>query len=219
VVALAPPGSCQARAGTLSRRRRRLPAAPVAAALGWPLGRVAISGATLLVVLDAAVAGWEPGRVVREVPWGLLGLVAGLLLLVGGADQAGLFAPLVGVIDAAAARGSAGLPGLVVGMALLANVINNVPSALVAGTAVGGLPPGVGRSDLAAAVLVGVNLGPNLTTIGSLATMLWLVLLRRRGLEVSALAYVRVGGLVTVPALALAAAALGVTGGVLSGGR
>lgn len=57
------------------------------------------------------------------------------------------------------------------------------------------------REDLTAAAIVGVNLGPNLTTVGSLATMLWLVLLRRRGLEVSATAYLRVGGLVTLPAL------------------
>ena len=66
--------------------------------------------------------------------------------------------------------------------------------------------------------MVGVNLGPNLTTIGSLATMLWLVLLRRRGLEVSALEYVRVGALVTLPTLLLAATALWLIGGVLSHG-
>ena len=51
----------------------------------------------------------------------------------------------------------------------------------LAASALGGLPSGIERSDLAAAVIVGVNLGPNLTTIGSLATMLWLVLMRRRG--------------------------------------
>jgi arsenical pump membrane protein len=103
-------------------------------------------------------------------------------------------------------------------MALLANVINNLPASLVAATALGGLPAGVDRSNLVAAVIVGVNLGPNLTTIGSLATMLWLVLLRRRGLEISTLEYVRIGGLVTVPALAVAVGALWVIGGVLSNG-
>ena len=191
----------------------------LAAAIGWPLGRVAVTGAAVLVVVDALVAGWEPLRVVREVPWGLLGLVAGLLLLVGGAEQASLFRPLVGAIDTVSVLGPTGLPALVVGMALLANVINNLPGALVAATALSILPSGVDRSNLVAAVIVGVNLGPNLTTIGSLATMLWLVLLQRRGLEVSALEYVRVGGLVTVPALVLAAAALWVTGGVLSRGQ
>ena len=99
--------------------------------------------------------------------------MAGLLLLVGGANQAGLFTPLVGVIDAASGLGPAGLPGLVVGMALLANVINNLPSALVGASALSILPTGVDRSNLVAAVIVGVNLGPNLTTIGSLVMMVW----------------------------------------------
>ena len=107
----------------------------LAAGIGWPLGRVAVSGAAVLVLVDGLVAGWEPWRVLREVPWGLLGLVAGLLLLVGGAQQAGLFAPLVAVIDTAATLGPTGLPVMVVGMALLANVINNLPAALVAASA------------------------------------------------------------------------------------
>ncbi len=190
-----------------------------AAALGWPLGRVAITGAALLVVLDATFVGWQPARVAHDVPWALLGLVGGLLLLVGGAEQAGLFAPLVGGIGAiATAAPAAGLPGLALGMALLANIINNLPAALVAASALGDLPPGVERGNLVAAVIVGVNLGPNLTTIGSLATMLWLVTLRRRGLEVSAFEYVRVGGLVTIPALLLAVAALWAIAGLAARG-
>ena len=191
----------------------------VGAAAGWPLGRVAIVGAALIVVLDARVAGWAPRQLLRDVPWGLLGVVVGLLLLVGGADQAGLFTPLVGAIDSAASLGPTGVPVVVAGMALLANLVNNLPGALVAATALSLLPASADRSNLIAAVIVGVDLGPNLTTIGSLATMLWLLLLRRRGLEVSALEYLRVGCLVTLPALVLAAAALRLMGGVLSSGR
>ncbi|MBV9170855.1 MAG: arsenic transporter [Chloroflexi bacterium] len=190
----------------------------LAAAFGWPLGRVAVTGAFLSVVIDSLVAGWDLRGLARQVPWSVLGLVAGLLLLVGGAEQANLFEPLVRAIETASTHGANGLPGLVVTTAILANVINNLPGALVAATALSNLSSGVDRGNLVAAVIVGVNLGPNLTTIGSLATMLWLLLLRRRGLQVSALEYVRVGGVVTVPALALAAAALWVIGGVLSRG-
>jgi arsenical pump membrane protein len=68
--------------------------------------------------------------------------------------------------------------------------------------------PGPSRDDLSAALLVGVNLGPNLTTIGSLATMVWLVLLRRLGIVVSTGEYLRVGALTTLSALLAAAAAL-----------
>jgi arsenical pump membrane protein len=102
-------------------------------------------------------------------------------------------------------------------MAVLANALNNLPAALVAASALGDLAAGVERSDLAAAVIVGVNLGPNLTTIGSLATMLWLVLMRRHGVEVSALAYFRVGVVTTVPALLAAAAGLWIAGHLVGG--
>jgi arsenical pump membrane protein len=64
------------------------------------------------------------------------------------------------------------------------------------------------RQDLAAAVLLGVDLGPNLTIVGSLSTMLWLLLLRRRGLDVSGLEYLRVGALLLPPALLAAALTL-----------
>ena len=191
----------------------------VAAALGWPLGGVAVAGAALLVALDALLVGWLPSNVAHDVPFALLGLVVGLLLLVGGAEQAGLLAPLAGGIGAIAATAPvAGLPGLALGMAVLANLINNLPAALVSASVLGGLPPGVERDNLVAAVIVGLNLGPNLTTIGSLATMLWLLTLRRRGLEVSAFEYVRLGGLVTIPALLLAAAAVWAIGGLTTGG-
>jgi arsenical pump membrane protein len=180
----------------------------IASALSWPLGVVATFGALLVVTLDSVVAGWQPRALLGEVPWTLFPLLAGLLLLVNGAERVGLVTPFVQMVEASAHLGSTGLPLTALGMAVLANVLNNLPAALIAASALGGLAPGVERSDLAAAVIVGVNLGPNLTTIGSLATMLWLVLIRRRGLEVSPLSYFRVGVVTTVPALLAAAAKL-----------
>jgi len=189
----------------------------VASAVSWPLGVVAIAGAVLLVTLDALVAEWQPRAVLREVPWTLFPLLAGLLLLVSGAERIGLVAPLVSAVQDSAGLGVTGLPVVVIGMAALANMLNNLPAALVAAAALGGLPAGGERSDLAAAVIVGVNLGPNLTTIGSLATMLWLVLMRRRGVEVSTLSYLRVGVVTTMPALLAAAAGLWIAARVIGG--
>src|SRR5579859_748 len=60
----------------------------VASAVGWPLGRVAVGGAIVLVAVDGAIAGWQPRHLVRDLPWALVLLVAGLLLLVGGAERA-----------------------------------------------------------------------------------------------------------------------------------
>jgi arsenical pump membrane protein len=189
----------------------------IASALSWPLGVVALAGALFLIALDGVVAGWDLRALLAEVPWMLFPLLAGLLLLVSGAERIGLVTPFVQMIDASAHLGSAGLPLAALGLAVLANVLNNLPAALIAATALGGLPPGVERSDLAAAVIVGVNLGPNLTTIGSLATMLWLVLMRRHGVEVSTLTYLRVGAVTTLPALLASVVGLWIVARLIGG--
>jgi arsenical pump membrane protein len=176
--------------------------------LDWPLGVVAAGGAIALVGMDSLAGGWNPRALASEVPWGLFPLFAGLLLLVGGAERVGLFVPLERLVQVAAGLGALGPPTLVLALALLANLINNLPAALVTASALGTVQPVATRGDLAAAAIIGVNLGPNLSTVGSLATMLWLLLLRRRGLDISALAYLRVGATITAPALLAAAAGL-----------
>ncbi|RTL65815.1 MAG: arsenic transporter [Pseudonocardiaceae bacterium] len=87
--------------------------------------------------------------------------------------------------------------------AVLANVVNNIPATLVLLDVVAAAPPDV-RTGLVLAVLLGVNIGPNLTFVGSLATLLWRQVLGARGTRVAAGEFTRLG-LLTVPA-ALAAA-------------
>ena len=89
--------------------------------------------------------------------------------------------------------------------AAASNVFNNVPTALIAvGTLhVGLLDPEVTR-HFAAGAIVGCDLGPNLTTVGSLSTLIWLVLLRRRGLHISVAEYCKVGILLAPASLACA---------------
>jgi arsenical pump membrane protein len=182
----------------------------VASGLNWPLGVVATLGGVALLALDAPHANGESREIVREMPWAIFPIFGGLLLLVGGGERVGLFAPLQGLVAFASQQDAAGPPLLALALAVLANLINNLPAALVSASALAGVADGSTRDHLAAATIVGVNLGPNLTTVGSLATMLWLLLLRRRGVEVSPLGYLRVGATITVPALLAAAAGLGV---------
>jgi arsenical pump membrane protein len=94
------------------------------------------------------------------------------------------------------------------GVALGANLVNNVPVALLAASALKELP-----TDAAPryAAVLGADLGPNVSVAGSLATMLWLLALRRRGMAISSLDYLRFGVLATPPALALGALALWLT--------
>lgn len=85
------------------------------------------------------------------------------------------------------------------GAALGTNFINNVPMAVVLTSSLhslksAGLPV---QHGFIAAAIFGCDLGPNVTTVGSLATVLWLLILRRRNLEVSGLDYFKVGMVVT----------------------
>jgi arsenical pump membrane protein len=94
-----------------------------------------------------------------------------------------------------------------VGAALGTNLINNVPMAVVMTSALSTMQhaPAPIQHGFLAATIFGCDLGPNLTTVGSLATVLWLLILRRRGVEVSGLDYFKVGVVVT-PIMLLAGA-------------
>ena len=147
----------------------------------------------------------SPLPVLRHVAWGVLPLVAGLFVLVAGLTQTGLTTRLAHGLAEVAAQSPAQaswLGGLAVGVA--SNLINNLPAGLIAGSMnpIAPLP-----TQTTAALLIGVDLGPNLSVTGSLATLLWLIAVRREGGHVSALSFLRLGALVMTPAL-LAALAL-----------
>jgi arsenical pump membrane protein len=185
-----------------------------AAARQWPLSLVALGGALALLAGATRCGCLDLGRLGREVSWPIFGFVAGLFVLVRGAENVGLAEALGRLIVALAGADQlrAALVG-VVGAALGANLVNNVPAALVLIAALGRAPDPAVRDTLVYGTLVGADLGPNLTTVGSLATMLWLLLLRRRGLEVSSLEYFKIGALVTPPMLLLSALAVWLAGG------
>ena len=93
------------------------------------------------------------------------------------------------------------------GSALGTNLINNVPMAVVMNSSMGSIQhaaPAI-RNGFVAATMFGCDLGPNLTTVGSLATILWLLILRQRDVDVSGLDYFKVGVVVT-PLMLLAGA-------------
>ena len=98
---------------------------------------------------------------------------------------------------------TAWIAGLAV--ALASNLMNNLPVGLIAGwvAATDALP-----KDIVGALLIGVYLGPNLSVTGSLATILWLVAIRREEIHVSAWQFLKLGWIVMIPALLLALAAL-----------
>jgi arsenical pump membrane protein len=161
-------------------------------------------------VLTAAVvlcrARRSPRAILSGVSWSVLPLVAGLFVIVEALGKTGLIRFLSGLLARHAADS---LPrtawGSGVGIALISNCMNNLPSGLIAGSA---LQMARVPELIKSAVLIGVDLGPNLSVTGSLATILWLVALRREGQTIGAWAFLKIGVLVMVPALLAALAAL-----------
>jgi arsenical pump membrane protein len=166
----------------------------VASALGAPLG------------VPTFLAGAATLAAVRHVSWGVLPLVAGLFVLVAALEQSGALQLLARALNALLeqpALAAVWLAGCVVG--IVCNLMNNLPAALVAGTAASVANTPV---HVKSALLIGVDLGPNLSVTGSLATILWLNALRREGVHVGGWAFLRVGCVVMPPALLLALAAV-----------
>lgn len=170
--------------------------------LGRPLG---LPTALLGIFTTACVTLRDPSaliRVVRSISWSVLPLVAGLFVLVEALDYTGvirLLASLLqelsiyGVSMAAAASGSI--------IAVASNLMNNLPAGLVASATVH-----VAQSpqQVVDAILIGVDLGPNLSITGSLATILWLAAIRREGQHMGFWRFLAVGACVMPPALLLA---------------
>ena len=147
-----------------------------------------------------------PLRIIKGISWSVLPLVAGLFVIVEALNKTGLIRFLAQCLQHAAARDTVTATwGSGIGIALMSNGMNNLPSGLIAADAVQTAHvPEIIRS----AVLIGVDLGPNLSVTGSLATILWLVALRREGQTISAWAFLKLGSLIMLPALLAAIAAL-----------
>ncbi len=180
-----------------------------ASALGWHIGvATCVAAAGVLVVVAILDRGVIPA-VLRGLSWSVLVLVAGLFVLVRGLDTSGAVAPLGHAVqDLARLPFAAAAPIAAFAVAIVSNLINNLPSGLIAATL---LDHANATLALRSATTIGIDLGPNLSVTGSLATLLWLAALRREGIDVSSGAFLRVGCLVMPPALLLAAASLALT--------
>jgi arsenical pump membrane protein len=174
--------------------------------LGLPT--VLAGAATAILVLVTSKSG--PMAVVKNIAWGVLPLVAGLFVLVEALEKTGVTASIAHLLQGLVQQ-SATLAAWAAGIVLAfgCNLVNNLPAGLVAGTVVATAHV---PEHVRSAVLIGVDLGPNLSVTGSLATILWLTALRREGLSVSAGAFLKLGVLVMPPALLLALASVFVFG-------
>lgn len=179
-----------------------------AAALRLPLSLVALAGAFALL---AGAWYWKQSTLRetgKQISWSIFGFIAGMFIMVQALESTGLTAQFGQLL--LHLSGGTSLGAVLVGTggaALGTNLVNNVPMAVGLTASLHGLRPAslAVQQGLIAATIFGCDLGPNVTTVGSLATMLWVLLLRRRNLEISGLDYFKVGIIVT-PLMLLAGA-------------
>jgi arsenical pump membrane protein len=180
-----------------------LAASFLAPLVGIPFGVLALAAGASLVGVALGFGWLGLSEVVGSVSWDVLALVVGFFLVVRAAEGAGLGA-LAHAAYAEAAHWGGLLQILAVASmaALVSNVLNNLPAMLVALNA---LEPLISGGQLGAkaiyATVAGTGVGPNLTVVGSLATLIWLSIVRSKGVVVSAKDYLKVGAISTPPIL------------------
>ncbi len=173
----------------------------VVSALDIQLGAPTCALGVVTTAIVLIIKGAAPWPVLKSVSWSVLPLVAGLFVLVEALNRTGLVGALANLLKASPLS----TPGLAAAssaiLALASNLMNNLPAGLVASTTIAQAHPPETVTD---ALLIGVDLGPNLSITGSLATILWLTAIRREGETVGFWHFLKVGALVAPPALMLA---------------
>ena len=190
-------GAILAAAGILLTAAALLWTSAAGLKLGLPTFAAGVITTALALLLDRR----PPWHIVRGVSWGVIPLVAGLFVLVAGIGRTGLLDGLGSALrQLTALSGHAAALAAGTGIGVACNVMNNLPVALIAGSLGAGAHV---SGQLQDAMLVGVDLGPNLSVTGSLATILWLIALRREKVHVDGLTFLKLGLLVMPPALLL----------------
>jgi arsenical pump membrane protein len=167
-----------------------------ASALDKDLGLPTCLAALVITAVVSIKARSNPLRLAREISWATLALVAGLFIMVDAMDSIGAMQLTQQWLSRAQSLGStsaAFITGFTIGVAN--NLVNNLPLGLIAGSTIQGAHV---KGLIANAVLIGVDLGPNLSITGSLATILWLIALRKEKLDVSFWDFLKIG-VVTMP--------------------
>ena len=180
--------------------------------LGVPISAIAAVCAAVLFAIAARGRHIATGKVLREAPWQVVIFSLGMYLVVYGLSNAGLTASLTRLLERFAQYGVWGAAlGTGLLSALLSSIMNNMPSVLIGALAIdASQASGAVREAMIYANVIGCDLGPKITPIGSLATLLWLHVLARKGIRVTWGYYFRVGIVLTLPILLLTLAALAV---------
>ena len=180
--------------------------------IGVPVSAVAAAGAVLLLVIAARGHVIQTRKVLVGAPWQVVIFSLGMYLVVYGLRNAGLTDHLAGLLDRTAQGGVWGAAfGTGIIAALLSSVMNNMPTVLVGALSIDGThATGAVKDAMIYANVIGCDLGPKITPIGSLATLLWLHVLGQKGIRIGWGYYFKVGATLTIPVLLVTLAALAI---------
>jgi len=171
--------------------------------LGVPISVIAALGAAALLIVAGRQHVVGTRRIVRQAPWHIVVFSLGMYVVVYGLRNAGLTAYLTAALDHCARYGVWGAAlgsGLLA--ALLSSIMNNLPAVLAGALSIAdSQADGLVREAMIYGNVVGSDLGPKITPIGSLATLLWLHVLARKGLRIGWGQYFRIGIVLTLPVL------------------
>ncbi|MGE1734025.1 arsenic transporter [Enterobacter hormaechei] len=178
--------------------------------LGIPVSAIAAAGAAVLFIVAKRGHCINTGKVLRSAPWQIVIFSLGMYLVVYGLRNAGLTEYLSGVLNLLAEKGLwAATFGTGFLTAFLSSVMNNMPTVLIGALSIdGSTATGVVKEAMIYANVIGCDLGPKITPIGSLATLLWLHVLAQKNITITWGYYFRTGIIMTLPVLFVTLAAL-----------
>jgi len=173
-----------------------------------PVAVFALGGGIIFLIIATAFKSVEPTHIIKEAPWQVVWFSIGLYIVVYGLKNEGLTDYLTLILQDLATRGDTiAIIGTGFLSAFLSAIMNNMPTIMIMDIALDNMGENVNQA-LAYANIIGCNLGPKMTPFGSLATLLWLHVLAKKGVNISFAQYSKFGLIITPPVLLIVLLAL-----------